>query len=193
MRVRTDNQSVRQLRRRRLFSIAIACFILLCHSCSYETGNTIPEGEPVVIPDLPNGADLYVSNCLQAFTTDSQPLREAVNDCIEYEYDGVSTLQIRHFNTAFNCSPDSIFATATIAADSIHIVETEILGEAVADCICLYDLYLNIRDLPPGEYYLSLDQRYLHFEADRFLLRLDLSEATSGRVSIPRETYPWIE
>jgi hypothetical protein len=74
------------------------------------------------------------------------PVRE--QDCLEYDYDGVGTVALRHVNAGLNCCPGQIEVQITVEGGLIALDETGIPGEC--SCLCLFDIDLEIRDLPPG-------------------------------------------
>jgi hypothetical protein len=112
-------------------------------------------------------------------------------DCIEYEYDGESILQLRHVNAGFNCCPDTLTAVFHIQVGSIIIDEAERLDSGGCHCLCLYDLDYEIRDLPPGEYAIRVNQPYLWAGADILEFTVDLTDEPSGFHCIERDRYPW--
>ena len=111
-------------------------------------------------------------------------------DCLVFEYDGVSTLVIRHVNAAFNCCIDSATADARITADSIILPERE-WATFSCECLCLFDLDYWILYLPPGVYQLRVDELNLHLGSESLSTTLDLSSAVSDTLCVIRDYYPW--
>jgi hypothetical protein len=109
-------------------------------------------------------------------------------DCIEYQYDGVSTLILKHVNAGFNCCPE-ITTEISFAGDTITIEEIELSGDC--DCLCLFDLDYEIIDLLPGEYTISVIEPYVLPTNDPLILAVDLSVASSGIFCVYRYHYPW--
>ncbi|MFC1475700.1 hypothetical protein ACFLQW_01705 [Candidatus Zixiibacteriota bacterium] len=104
-------------------------------------------------PCGPRGSLVDASDCKAG-----QPGKTAViySECIDYEYDGMSVLQLRHFDAQFNCCPDSFTAEISIVGTEILIEESEWVTGGGCDCWCPYDLDYVITGLPPGEYTISL-------------------------------------
>lgn len=103
-------------------------------------------------------------------------------ECIYYEYDGVKTLYFTHINADFNCCPDKIGADIAIKENSITVFET---GDGLCDCICLYDLEYEIRNLEQGVYTFKIDN------VDDLEFKIDLNASYSGIHCVDREGYPW--
>jgi len=114
-------------------------------------------------------------------------------DCIEYEYDGASVLTLKHVNAAFNCCPVAIEAEITIENNLITIDESEFFDTLMpCPCLCLYDLDLEIVNLPPGEYTISVDELYLYPSDEILEFTVILSSSpSSGSYCVDRDNYPW--
>ena len=112
-------------------------------------------------------------------------------DCIEYQYDGVSVLLLKHVNAGFNCCPDEILADITIEDNVITIDEDESLESGGCYCLCLFDVDYQISNLPPGEYTIRINGLYLE-EGDEILqFTVDLASSPSGSFCVYRDHYPW--
>jgi len=112
-------------------------------------------------------------------------------DCIEYQYDGVSVLLLKHVNAGFNCCPDEILADITIEDNVITIEEDESLESGGCYCLCLFDVDYQISNLPPGEYTIRINGLYLE-EGDEILqFTVDLASSPSGSFCVYRDHYPW--
>jgi hypothetical protein len=113
-------------------------------------------------------------------------------DCIEYQYDGDSVLQINHINAGFNCCPGIILVQIDIEADIITIEEREYydsLGPCY--CLCLFDLDFAINDVEPGEYTIKVIEPYV-MEGDESLeFTVDLSSPSEGSYCVSRSHGPW--
>lgn len=114
----------------------------------------------------------------------------ATEDCLQWEYVNGYTLKIRHQNGCFNCcaEPDASFY---ISGDTIIVTEAEIFGEwGPCACLCLFDVQYEISAIPPGVYFIRIDERYV---ADSLLsTTVDLNENPSGSLCVYRDAYPWI-
>lgn len=112
-------------------------------------------------------------------------------DCLEFDYDGVGTLTLKHVNAAFNCCPDAVGGSIDVQDGVITIVEEEICTMP-CDCLCLYDLDYVIRFLPPGVYRMEVTEPYAGNRDDEPLsFRMDLAGTAAGRFCVPRTRYPW--
>jgi|GEM_PF-635107 len=126
--------------------------------------------------------------------TDCKSLEKAVvetpsdQDCIEYEYDGESTLLIKHVNAGFNCCPE--IATNVIIENNIITIE-EIEIEGLCDCLCLFDMDYEVINLPPGAYTIRVEEPYFPEGDDPLEFQLNLDEAVSGSFCVDRSHYPW--
>jgi len=92
---------------------------------------------------------------LKGQTADSIPLNL---DCLGYQYDGASLLDLQHINAAFNCCPR---ITAEIVVDSGLITITESDPLRGCKCICLFDVGYRIVGLPPGVYTIKIIGMYV--------------------------------
>lgn len=114
-------------------------------------------------------------------------------DCIEYEYDGASVLSLKHVNAGFNCCPSAIEADITIEDNLITIDESEsfdTLGPCY--CLCLFDVDLEIINLPPGQYTIRVNELYLQTGDDTLEFTINLSSSPySGSHCVDRDHYPW--
>jgi hypothetical protein len=109
-------------------------------------------------------------------------------DCMEYEYDGESVLLLKHVNAGFNCCPE-IAANITIEDNIITIEEIEISGDC--DCLCLFDIDYEIRNLPPGEYTITAIEPYVPGGEEILEFTVDLVSSPSGSFCVYRDYYPW--
>lgn len=110
-------------------------------------------------------------------------------DCLYWEYDGQSVLDLLHMNTGANCCPEEITGEITIQGFEITIVEDEIL-EAPCDCLCLFDVSYEIEGLSPGEYTITILGLYLR-DMDPLQVTIDLAANSSGYFCLERTEYPW--
>ncbi len=114
--------------------------------------------------------------------TDSQ-------DCLEYDYDGAGTLALRHVNAGLNCCPGTIAVEIAVAGGVITLDER---GNASGcHCNCLFDIDLEIRDLPPGAYAVRVLEQLLEPGDAPLEFELILTGATEGSYCVERTHYPW--
>ena len=109
-------------------------------------------------------------------------------DCIEYQYDGSNVLLLKHINAGFNCCPE-ITTDITIEDNVITIEEIELSGDC--DCLCLFDLDYEIRNLQPGEYTIRVIEPYVPEGEEILEFTVDLVSSPSGSYCVYRDFYPW--
>lgn len=106
-------------------------------------------------------------------------------ECIYYNYDGSGNLEMSHINAIFNCCPDDdlgLTGDVTVSATSIAVVESDNGG--MCNCMCPYDLYYDISNLPSGNYTVS-------FNSFDETAELDLTGAIEGVVCVDRLNEPF--
>jgi hypothetical protein len=138
----------------------------------------------------PEGALLQYNGCkqFQSNINVSQILSANTNDCLQYQYNGRSTLTLRHINSGFNCCPGEISANIEVNGDLIIITETE--QEQGCLCLCLFDLDYEVINLLPGRYTVRVIEPYVTDQILEFTL--ELFSATSGSYCLERNNYPWL-
>lgn len=115
-------------------------------------------------------------------------------DCMEYIYDGVSTISFHHVNASYNCCPIAKNAIISVVGDTIFIEETEEYGEeGPCSCVCLYDMQFSFEGLVPGDYVVRVIEMNVFPEwGDPLLIfPIHVVEAGSGEFCVYREFYPW--
>jgi hypothetical protein len=101
------------------------------------------------------------------------------SNCIIYDYNSsTGILNLRHQNAAFNCCIEELIAGFEIGADVIIVSEDEILLHGGCDCICPYDLDMEVVDLTPGLYTFKFTSQYIW--GDTVVFTADLRESPSG-------------
>jgi hypothetical protein len=110
-------------------------------------------------------------------------------DCVDYQYEGDSLL-LCHFNAGFNCCP-TIKAEFKVSGDTILIDEVETEGDC--HCLCLYDLFYCVSDLPPGSYLIKIIEPYLQPGDSLLEFITDLTAPMDWQASFcaTRNHYPW--
>jgi hypothetical protein len=159
--------------------------LVVCLGCSdRRSPPTIPEQED------PSGGVVYHSACLLhgglAAVADS--FRQ---DCVAWQYNGADTLLLKHLAAPFNCCPDSLFANVTVRGDTIWIEEEESLDQGGCNCLCVYELHVQIVDLPARSYQIRLQEKYLHESEEALNFRVDLAATPIGTHCENRHGYPW--
>ena len=143
---------------------------------------------------LPAGALLETAGCKQFLTNASGQLDDFApgphDDCIEFQYNGINTLVLRHISAGFNCCPGEI--TAEIDFNSSLITITEREQEQGCKCLCLFDLDYEVVNLAPGVYTLRIIEPYVEGGDQVLEFTLELLSAASGTHCLQRDYYPWL-
>lgn len=147
-------------------------------------------------PDDPVGEWLGQSGCVSR--ADAGAVADTL-DCLVLAYDGSGSLTMIHANAGFNCAP-LIDAAVTVGpppsgeeglAGTISIVERELSG--YADCDCLINLSYRVSELPPGSYWIEVDEEddYLEPGDEPLEFGADLVGVTTVTECVERHHYPW--
>ncbi len=111
-------------------------------------------------------------------------------DCIEWEYDGQSTLTVHHINAGLNCCP--VFAAEfRLTHDTIIIEELDSLEGGGCDCNCLFNIDYELTGVDPGVYTFIVIEPYRHPSDPELIFEMDLTTESSGIECVPRSYYPW--
>jgi hypothetical protein len=157
----------------------------------YLIDHIFKEG-PAPCPE-PTGGVIGYTGCL---SYDKDPYDTTYLDCIDYDYDGVGTLTLKHRNATFNCCPTYLLAYITVADNMITITEDENNEpQGGCDCICLFNVDIMIVGLPPRVYTIFVDELYIATwpsdPEEDIEFTVDLTSATSGSYCVEREGYPY--
>jgi hypothetical protein len=85
---------------------------------------------------------------------------------IEYKALKDGYLSLNHVNALFNCEPGELKMQAIVSGNEIRILETE--EQALANCICHYDLYCEVGPLSNGNYTVIICRGSYEVEYARF-------------------------
>ena len=118
-------------------------------------------------------------------------LQTQMSDCLEFHYNGYSTLTLRHINAGFNCCPGEITAEITFYGNLIVIIERE--QQQACRCLCLFDLEYEMINLPPQRYTIWVIEPYMEANDQVLEFTADLSATNSGSYCRERNYYPWIQ
>ena len=141
----------------------------------------------------------YYSEEPQGFLTDYTGCKTVVTDisdtevppclgCAECFYSD-NILYINHINAGFNCCPEEIVSEIHIEGDTIRIREWE--TEGLCDCLCLFDLKYEIRNIEPGTYTVVFDEQYLCEGDDPLTFQITLPTLPNFCFCEERTCYPW--
>ncbi len=111
------------------------------------------------------------------------------NSCVEYSYNSsTGSLTMRHINAAYNCCPEEISCTISNVGDTIYIQEVETAG--LCDCLCLFDLDIQLEAILPTSYFVKFIEPYLNRD-EKMEFEINLQDKPSGSYCVTREEYPW--
>ncbi len=133
---------------------------------------------------------LWCKNFEKGISSDSIPANQ---DCLFWDYDGQSVLNIHHKNAGFNCCPLEQFAELVDFSNNIIVIEEdEILeGGDGCFCLCLFNIDYSVKRLPPGEYTIRIVGMYLN-DNPPLEFMVNLTESPSdGSFCVMRSHYPW--
>lgn len=111
-------------------------------------------------------------------------------DFVHAEVDG-STIIVHHDHALYNCCPVAIEYDVDQYVGFISVVETEILDE-ICPCMCCYNLFVEILNVPPGDYEIDfawrdtetgeIEHRLLHVTVPELRQEGDMVAGESGGV-----------
>ncbi len=110
-------------------------------------------------------------------------------DYIEYDYDGSTTLMLRHWNAGLNCCPGG-FDIRTHVEDGVITVDERHVAQ-LCRCLCLFDVDLQLHDVPPGVYRIQVLEQCLYQGDEPLVFTVDLTGPRTGSYCIERTHYPW--
>ena len=109
--------------------------------------------------------------------------------CVDYSFDAsANKLIINHINSGFNCCPEILYCTIALKSDTIIIQEDE--KEAGCNCLCLFDLDMEITGVESKKYQVKLIEPYTG-DQEKLEFEMDLIKDKSGSVCVVRKNYPW--
>lgn len=133
---------------------------------------------------LPSGNLTNQTTC-KDYNTSKTPSNQ---DCIQYQYDGLQNLIIKHQNAGFNCCPE-IATNISIKNNIITIKEIELSGSC--RCLCLFDLEYQIINLPPAIYTITVQEPHIKQEESKLEFIVNLTNSQTGTYCVERFNYPW--
>ncbi|UCG60422.1 MAG: hypothetical protein JSV52_08785 [Candidatus Zixiibacteriota bacterium] len=170
-----------------LVVVPLVAVVLLALVIACEDDST----RPIIPSQQITGRVIDFSEC-GGFVTDDPIVNATYGpSCILYSYnDTTNTLSIRHENAIFNCCIDEITAEFTVIDNVIVISEDDVESDP-CDCVCPYDVDIEISNLPAGYYLVIFTGPYLR---DPIQFTLNLIEEPSGHlcadstVPVPADT-----
>jgi len=173
-----------------LISVVVAVVVGLIYIVSFSGCKQNTD-----VGTIPNGTLVKHSDC--KLTQGARGDRQAADtsyspgeDCIQYSYDGIGRLTLKHINAAFNCCPGSLDAELAVGKSTITVFEKEQTQGCY--CLCLYDLDYQIDCLTPGVYTIRVVEPYVQGPEKNLEFTIELKDSfSSGSICVPRSDYPW--
>lgn len=135
------------------------------------------------------GTVVYFSECKYTGTSSTSDDTPPNLDCLYFDYDGSSRLDLLHANGAFNCCPGEIYAVFSFDGNRIIIEEDE--TDASCMCVCLFDVEYMIEGLPPGTYEVEIAGAWLPPGEAPLVCQLELPGPVTGDCCLERTHSPW--
>ena len=152
------------MKKRLFWGMGIALMLIISMSgCSSDS-----ENEGSADPSTFHVRNVANSGC-KSFPFAAAARKVTMEDYREYiEYKALTDgyLSINHVNAKFNCEPGELKMQAIVSGNEIRILETE--EQALANCICHYDLYCEVGPLSNGNYTVIIYRGSYEMEYARF-------------------------
>jgi len=147
---------------------------------------TISCGNDNESPEI-SGSLVNSSQCKTNKSASPAGLASDTQSCVEYSYNrSAQKLSLKHINTAFNCCPGKLSCTITVKGDTLVIAESA--KEALCDCMCLYDLEIEVKNLASGKYEIKFAGPYRGAEP-HIQFEVDLASHPEGNYCVNRSGY----
>jgi hypothetical protein len=109
--------------------------------------------------------------------------------CIYYSYDPANLkLSMQHVSAGFNCCPAEIYCEIFTHNDTIIIKELE--KEQACNCLCLFDLNVEVNKVDQSKYVLKFVEPYAEGQKE-LIFEMDLTSVYEGEYCVTRKGYPW--
>ncbi len=162
------------------FSYALFCLVLFLSFSGCD--NEFSSREPSVLLTAYSSCKYLKSSEVQNGWPDSV-------SAVIYSYSkSEEILSLIHINAGFNCCPEKFLCKVSLNGDTLRLVENE--KEALCDCNCLYDLDIEISDVPELDYVVEFIEPYAD-GMEALVFNIDLSLASEGTFFVYRYNYPW--
>ncbi|MEZ5359553.1 MAG: hypothetical protein R3F48_12110 [Candidatus Zixiibacteriota bacterium] len=164
-----------------VLEIAAVIFVLFAIGCSKTSSDTV---EPVLEP---SGEIVSYSACKQevAETLDTGELPSGTT-CMTFNYDGESRLELTHVDLLANCCQTGLIGNITFDGTDIIITEAEKTDNGACRCICSYNMYFLISNIPPGNYHIKVNEFYQFEGYEGLEFDIVLAGKTSGSHCVNR-------
>ena len=110
--------------------------------------------------------------------------------CVHYLYDeSTHKLVMTHINAGFNCCPEEIYCEIITHNDTIIIEEFE--NRQDCNCLCLFDLDIELQGIAEGAYIVKFIEPYAGNE-EKLIFEMDLTSGIEGEYCVVRKGGPWV-
>ena len=109
--------------------------------------------------------------------------------CIKFIYKDDSLLTMTHFNAGFNCCPEKFSTVIQLKSDSLIIQEKEL--KQGCKCNCLFNLEIEIKNLPAGTYHVRFVEPYVKQAMPQLVFDMDLKKDPVGEFCVTRSEGWW--
>jgi hypothetical protein len=167
------------------YSLLAVSMIGLTIVCCEEKGNDGNQGNGGYQGTI-SGRVISNSSC-KSFMRSGVPVDEVPDTIsrVEYSYDNeTKKLTLKHINANFNCCADSLYCEIELKGDTIMIEEFE--ESAICNCICMYDLEIEVDSVEMKGYQVKFIERYVG-DQEKLVFGIDLAAAASGSYSVIRK------
>ncbi len=161
----------------RLKNLLILSLLFLINGCKKEETNQIK-------------AEITYKSLCHGLEIKSQKLiTERNQSCILYSYNSSTRkLKITHANAGFNCCPEEITCNAELTGNKLILTEKE--KTPGCNCLCIYDIDIEVSNLNPGEYNLIIVELYRGVQ-EELSNTINLNLNPNGEFCANRTEYPW--
>ncbi len=164
-----------------LWGLMAAFLLLACTDEDKDKNNEKEKETPQKTITIKSSSD----NVCKKFNTKSTATSDKT--CVVYSYNN-GTLNMKHINAGFTCEPGDLSATVKLANDTIVIQESEARNDA--DCMCLFDLNIELSNVLPKAYTIKFVEPYAPKEQP-LIFKVDLNKNPEDTYCVNRKKYPW--
>ena len=129
------------------------------------------------------------SDCKNFKSADLKFTEADTFSCVHYLYnESTYKLVMTHINAGFNCCPEEIYCEIITHNDTIIIEEFEKRPDC--DCLCLFDLDIELQSVQEGTYIVKFIEPYAGGQAE-LIFEIDLTSGIEGEYCVVRKGGPW--
>jgi hypothetical protein len=161
--------------------LSFAILVFIAGSCNNKEETPDPSG---ITGSLTNH-----SECKNFKAGDLKFTEPDTFSCVHYLYnESTHKLIMNHINAGFNCCPEKLYCEVSENNDTIIIREKE--KDQGCDCICLFDLDIELSGIDQKSYFINFIEPYAEGQ-EELLFEMDLTENVEGEYCVIRKGFPW--